>query len=131
MICEPEITSFEIDDHDLIVIGSDGLWDRLENKEVVEMLKAIQPQGVSGEEWYSKGAEQLLHEAMNRGSTDNISLIVVGLNDPNVVREPKKGNEHIKILSSIGGANKKKPVHNKENSLSYPDKMKEIDSKIS
>ena len=29
VICEPEITSFEIDDHDFIVIASDGLWDRI------------------------------------------------------------------------------------------------------
>ncbi len=51
---------------------------------------------------------------MNRGSTDNISLIVVGLNDPNIVRSPKKGNEHIKIMSSISNnINKKKWVNNK------------------
>lgn len=47
---------------------------------------------------------------MARGSTDNISLIVVGLNDPTVEREPKKGNEHIKILSSINNNQlRKKP----------------------
>lgn len=31
IINEPEITSFEIDDHDVIVIGSDGLWDKFDN----------------------------------------------------------------------------------------------------
>ena len=35
IICEPEISSFEIDEHDFIVMGSDGLWDRIENKEIV------------------------------------------------------------------------------------------------
>jgi hypothetical protein len=29
---------------------------------------------------------------MNRGSTDNISVMVIGLNDPTSVREAKKGN---------------------------------------
>ena len=29
--CEPEITSFDISKHDTIIMGSDGLWDRLEN----------------------------------------------------------------------------------------------------
>jgi protein phosphatase 2C family protein 2/3 len=28
---EPEISSFEIDEHDLIIMGSDGLWDKFEN----------------------------------------------------------------------------------------------------
>lgn len=56
---------------------------------------------------------------MNRGSTDNISVIMVGLNDPSVLREAKKGNEHIKILSSISASTKKKShLSNKENS--YP-----------
>lgn len=31
VICEPEISSFEIDQHDFIVMGSDGLWDRISN----------------------------------------------------------------------------------------------------
>ena len=66
---------------------------------------------------------------MNRGSTDNISVMMIGLNDPAVLKEPKKGNEHIKILSSINNGNKKKGnICNKENS--YPDKLKEIDGKI-
>ena len=68
---------------------------------------------------------------MARGSTDNVSLIVVGLNDPSVAREPRKGNEHIKILSSISSNLKRKPsaVSNKENDY-YPSKLKDIDSKI-
>ena len=66
---------------------------------------------------------------MNRGSTDNISVMMVGLNDPSTVREAKKGNEHIKILSSIHNAGKKKVnMSNKENS--FPDKIRELDSKI-
>jgi len=66
---------------------------------------------------------------MNRGSTDNISVMMVGLNDPAVLKEPKKGNEHIKILSSINNGNKKKGnISNKENS--YPDRMKDLDSKL-
>jgi predicted metalloenzyme YecM len=38
---------------------------------------------------------------MRRGSTDNISIILIGLNDPLKARYPKKGNEHIKIMGSI------------------------------
>jgi len=67
---------------------------------------------------------------MNRGSTDNISVMMVGLNDPSVLKEPRKGNEHIKIMSSIHNSTGKKKMvlNNKENS--YPEKLKELDSKI-
>lgn len=91
IIYEPEITSFDIEDHDLIVMASDGLWDKFENKEVADVMKKTLEE-YSGEEWYSKSAETLLYESMERGSTDNVSLIVIGLNDPSRVKEPKKGN---------------------------------------
>jgi protein phosphatase 2C family protein 2/3 len=35
IINEPEITSFEVDDHDFVVMGSDGLWDKFDNTETV------------------------------------------------------------------------------------------------
>ena len=68
----------------------------------------------------AKGAESILEESMKRGSTDNVSLIVIGLNDPDIPKEPKKGNEHIKIMSSLNQIKKK--VNNKENN--HPDKIK-------
>jgi len=55
-------------------------------------MKGLLEKEGHGENWYSRGAETLLHESMSRGSTDNISIVVVGLNDPTVAREPKKGN---------------------------------------
>ncbi len=55
--------------------------------------------------------------------------MVIGLNDPTTVREAKKGNENIKILSTINNTGKKRMnINNKENS--FPDKMRELDSKI-
>ena len=63
---------------------------------------------------------------MSRGSTDNISIIIIGINDLVAEKEPKKGNEHIKIM---GSTLRKKTINNKENS--YPDKLRELDSRIS
>ena len=66
---------------------------------------------------------------MKRGSTDNISIILIGLNHPQADKTPKKGNEHIKIMGTLNGnALKKKEQKNKENN--YPDKLKDIDSRI-
>lgn len=55
-------------------------------------MKKINESGLTKEEWYKKGAETLLLESMMRGSTDNISIIIIGLNDPTLKKEPKKGN---------------------------------------
>ena len=60
VICEPEITSFEIDEHDLIIMGSDGLWDRLDNVEIVEIIEDLKEKGFEGEEWFGKSTEVLL-----------------------------------------------------------------------
>lgn len=66
---------------------------------------------------------------MKRGSTDNISIVLIGLTDPDTDRAPKKGNEHIKIMGSLNSNNlKKKESRNNENN--YPDKLKDIDSRI-
>ena len=50
------------------------------------MSKAVYEEKNSDEEWYGKVSEAILYEAMNRGSTDNISVMMVGLNDPSVIR---------------------------------------------
>ena len=86
MISEPEITSFEIDYHDFIVIGSDGVWDKFDNTEVVELSKSVYEDRSNDDDWYGKVSEGILYESMNRGSTDNISVIVIGLNDPAVTK---------------------------------------------
>lgn len=59
IIHEPEITSFDIDEHDMIVMASDGLWDKFDNSEVGTLLNKILDEH-SGEEYYSKSAEALL-----------------------------------------------------------------------
>ena len=92
VICDPEINIFEIDDHDLVVMASDGLWDKFNNTEVAEISKAFLDKEGHEDSWYPKVTEALLSEAMQRGSTDNISLISIYLNDPFSSREPKKGN---------------------------------------
>lgn len=100
-------------------MGSDGLWDRMDNIELVEIMQGLKEQGFQGEEWFAKSSEILLEESMKRGSTDNISIVLIGLTDPEADRAPRKGNEHIKIMGSLNGnALKRKEQKNKENS--YP-----------
>ena len=63
----------------MVVIGSDGLWDKFDNTEVAEVAKAYLDKEGHGDTWYTKATGTLLAEAMERGSTDNISLISVCL----------------------------------------------------
>ncbi len=42
------------------MIGSDGLWDRIENREIVEMMKGIHEKGARGEEWLGASSEIML-----------------------------------------------------------------------
>ncbi|GFP88092.1 probable protein phosphatase 2c 9, partial [Phtheirospermum japonicum] len=67
---DPDMTSAEIDaETDLLILASDGLWKVMSNQEVVDIVKRIRdPQ---------KAAKQLVLEALNRESKDDISCIVV------------------------------------------------------
>ena len=55
-------------------------------------MKNINEKQNNQDSWYGKGAEEILVESMNRGSTDNISVMVIGLNDSTSIRQAKKGN---------------------------------------
>lgn len=90
-----------------------------------------------------RGADILLRDAMFRGSTDNISVVVIGLPKLTQTLGPvgkleESGTEHIKVLSAISSPDKqmkrkkKDPTteHNKENE-NNPSKIKAIDSRIS
>jgi len=54
---------------EFLILASDGLWDVVTNDEAVAMVKPIQdPQ---------EAADKLLREASKRGSSDNITVVIV------------------------------------------------------
>lgn len=61
---------------DFLVMASDGMWDVLRNKDVAEVCYSAylqrRPQAI---------ADELVHMALARGSMDNVTCIVVNLND--------------------------------------------------
>lgn len=63
-------------DDDYLVMASDGLWDVLKNKDVCDVCYSpftqCNPQTI---------AEELVHAALQRGSMDNVTCIVVRLTD--------------------------------------------------
>lgn len=54
-----------------IIMASDGLWDVFSNQEAVDFISPY----VNTEDLF--GAKQLAEKAMKKGSTDNITVMVV------------------------------------------------------
>ncbi|GLJ11956.1 hypothetical protein SUGI_0180940 [Cryptomeria japonica] len=71
---EPEITETLLSpDDEYLVIASDGLWDTLNNEDVISLIKDTVKEP-------SMCSKRLATEAVTRGSKDNITVIVVFLN---------------------------------------------------
>lgn len=78
VICSPEITDYKITAKtEFLIMASDGLWDVLENQDVVDMVSKNKQNLQSAAEFIVKKARQL-------GSNDDITAVVVGfkLRDP-------------------------------------------------
>ncbi|KAL5787706.1 hypothetical protein ACOSP7_004655 [Xanthoceras sorbifolium] len=67
---DPDVQSADIDaDTDFLILASDGLWKVMSNEEAVDIARKIkEPQ---------RAAKQLVAEALNKDSKDDISCIVV------------------------------------------------------
>eukprot|EP01042_Synura_sphagnicola_P001280 gene1280-1450_t len=75
---DPDIFQRELGaDDDYIVLGSDGLWDVLRNKDVADMVYSMRRQSLSA----SRMAEELVKQASAQGSMDNITCLVVHFRD--------------------------------------------------
>ncbi|KAL1561187.1 protein-serine/threonine phosphatase [Salvia divinorum] len=69
VVAEPEIQEEKIDGIDFLIIASDGLWNVLSNKDAVNIV-----QGIPDAEAASR---KLVEEAYGKGSSDNITCLVV------------------------------------------------------
>lgn len=80
LIAVPEISVFKLhSDTDFIMMGSDGTFEKLDNRECVSMIWQTAMNSIELEitEKIAKGAEKLMIEAMIRGATDNITIIII------------------------------------------------------
>jgi protein phosphatase 1L len=80
-----------VEGDDFLVMASDGLWDVLKNKDVCDVCYSPflqrKPQQI---------ADELVHLALARGSMDNVTCIVVNLNE---FRNKGNTNEETRQLS--------------------------------
>uniref|UniRef100_A0A0D9VC94 protein-serine/threonine phosphatase n=1 Tax=Leersia perrieri TaxID=77586 RepID=A0A0D9VC94_9ORYZ len=70
VVADPEIKEEVVDSSlEFLILASDGLWDVVTNEEAVGMVKPIQDP--------EEAAKRLLQEAYQRGSADNITVVIV------------------------------------------------------
>ncbi|PIM97451.1 Phosphoprotein phosphatase [Handroanthus impetiginosus] len=70
VVADPEIQEEKVDDTlEFLILASDGLWDVVTNEEAVSMTKPIKEPEAA--------AKRLMQEAYQRGSGDNITIVVV------------------------------------------------------
>lgn len=77
IIPDPEITQKRLTtDDEFLILGCDGVWDVFNNQEAVDLVKVELNQNGND---YQKAAKALMNAAYAKGSTDNISVIVVNV----------------------------------------------------
>ncbi|KAE8683444.1 putative protein phosphatase 2C 11 [Hibiscus syriacus] len=74
VVAEPEIQEEEIVGVDFIIIASDGLWNVVSNQDAVASVQDVTDAEAA--------ARKLIKEAYARGSSDNITCIVVRFDSP-------------------------------------------------
>ncbi len=90
MTATPDIKEVVLGEEDeFLVIACDGVWDVMEHQDVVDFCKPILEKTNDPQ----KAAEGLVAEAYKRGSTDNISVIVVSFKDWSGNRSSAKKND--------------------------------------
>ena len=70
----PEITTFQVQQGDILIFASDGLWDVMSNEEVMDF---VQENAIVNGRVISQGVQNLVTKARKIGSRDDISVLVV------------------------------------------------------
>ncbi|XP_026821193.1 protein phosphatase 1L [Rhopalosiphum maidis] len=72
VIANPDVLTFDLSHHDpqFIILASDGLWDTFTNEEAIECIKKHIDDSFHG-------AQYLTIQSYNRGSLDNITVLVI------------------------------------------------------
>mmetsp|Transcript_9902 Transcript_9902/g.17248 ORF Transcript_9902/g.17248 Transcript_9902/m.17248 type:complete len:426 (-) Transcript_9902:452-1729(-) len=99
LISDPEVRIERISgDDEFVIVACDGLWKRMSSGRAVKIVRKalIESQNVQ------KACEQLVIEAVNRDTTDNVTAMVVMLQRPSWMREASIGGVSGKLFSKAG-----------------------------
>lgn len=101
VVAEPEVTILKRhQDDELLLLASDGLWDVLSNQEAASLaMRCVQrarARGATREGAARIAATVLTRAAVDRGSRDNVTVVVIDLSAPDAGGETASGS----VLSS-------------------------------
>jgi serine/threonine protein phosphatase PrpC len=100
----PDIFTVQlVREDDALILASDGLWDGVDNAEAVGAARRCLARGSGGAGGADAAARALVDRAVRRGSTDNISVVVVALHARGVAL-PKTNSMLFRRLGSGGSA---------------------------
>ena len=80
LIAEPEIKAFRIKkDHDFIVLGCDGIFDKLTSREVVKLVweAANKSKARSIHELAGESADNIMKSSIIKKTLDNITVVMI------------------------------------------------------
>ena len=80
VIAEPEIKAFRIKkDHDFIVLGCDGIFDKLTSREVVKLVweAANKSKARSIHELAGESADNIMKSSIIKKTLDNITVVMI------------------------------------------------------
>ncbi|CDF39494.1 unnamed protein product [Chondrus crispus] len=80
IIPRPDIFRFSLSGHEeFLVLASDGLWDNISDEECMEYVRKIISSEPADDSLEEEAAKLLVQTAWDRGTNDDISVIVVNL----------------------------------------------------
>jgi serine/threonine protein phosphatase PrpC len=81
--CLPELKVHQRDnDHDqYLILACDGVWDAMSNDEVGQFVVEQMDNATDAVDVLPRIADLLLNECLNRGSTDNMTCVIVALGE--------------------------------------------------
>lgn len=79
LISDPEITHFDIipDQQDFILIGCDGIFDKLDNKEIIDAVWEADKKTATNSEFLGRAVTAVLEKSMDKRSMDNVTAIII------------------------------------------------------
>lgn len=91
VVADPEISSRMLcDEDDLLVVASDGLWDVMTDQECVDMTNRVLADHSPAS--LEHAAKKLVETACERGSSDDVSVVVVDLFQYRATHQSEKAN---------------------------------------
>lgn len=118
--CEPETTFHQRSSEDeYVIVASDGVWGAISNEEagmiINRVMMRLKEKGVGRESSLKIAARFLVQAALNRGSRDNVSAIIISLSNdtPSLIStsaplltrsEPAKAAGQSTLITSRGPA---------------------------